>query len=717
MIALLNTMRFARSFDLPFVVHWRDSDGLGDGTDLFDESFVARHFVDKPTYQQMKSKATSIGTVLQSATAEQFLDHLRDGRHVLLDPPFDVLKMPFEEEAEVHQTFRQVVEDLPLNPVLAQHLTALRTKLRDGKRTVAYHIRRGDLTSDMRAMNRAWPNKFVPDEFFEAHIRANLEGNGVRTILFSDNQSVLDRYTAMFPDLLTFAQVADTDALTEVQRDALELFAISLSDLIVAPPSSAFSSTAKTIGGNEFRDVESDLSPDARHQALDVLAGRLRDQPDLFANEGEIGQYLVYACNHLVGNGRRADFIRIARQRIEAGLNIAFVYAMTFREMYFDGQYEAICQLRAAVDRGFVAFQRSFAQVALYHGLALLMMGRREAALTQISSAFWHEPVEGEINALVGLLRAQGDFHPGNFWISDPEIEKLFPNNFIVDQIRAFYSVPVQAGVLTFDKMVPNSRILVWEWPEFTRSDLRSHYKLQGHFRAILKTLERRDWPPEVQPHFDSFAGMIALREGHVQQAEAMILSALAVKPEEPLFHKRLAELRLEQGRHDEALAATDEAIRLAPDASVFGAMRGLVQLRGGDAEGAARQLCGLMSLGQLQFPSLFFLAAEAAQAVDQSADAVLMLEKGLELAPMNWRRQHDLAQLKADLGDAEGAGAVLDWTLRWAGDHPPLVMLDTDLLVGAGRIEDARGRLERLIARYPDKRQYVRRHKKLSKL
>lgn len=717
LIALLNTMRFARSFELPFVVHWRDSDGLGDGTDLFDEGFVARHFIDKPTYQQMKGRATSVGAVLHSTTARQFLDHLRDGRHVLLDPPFDVLKMPFEDEAEVHRTFRQVVEDLPLNPVLAQHLDVLRNRLRDGRRTVAYHIRRGDLTSDMRAMNRAWPNKFVPDEFFEAHIRAKLEGDGARTILFSDNHCVLDRYTTMFPDLLTFDQVADTSALSMVQRDALELFAMSLSDLIVAPPSSAFSSTAKTIGGGEFRDVESDLTPEARHQALDVLAGRLREQPDLFANEGEIGQYLVYACTHLVGTGRRADFIQIARQHIETGLNIAFVYAMTFREMYFDGQYEAICQLRAAVDRGFVAFQRSFAQVTLYHGLALLMLGRRHEALRQISSAFWHEPVEGEINALVGLLRAQGDFHSGNFWISDPELEKLFPNNFIVDQVRAFYSVPVQSGILTFDRMVPNSRILVWEWPEFTRSDLRSHYKLQGHFRSILKTLERRDWPADVQPHYDSFAGMIALREGEAAQAEAMIVGALAAKPEQPLFHKRLAELRLEQGRLDEALAATEEAIRLAPDAAIYRAMRGLVQLRGGDAEGAARQLVSLMSEGHLHFPSLFFLAAQAAQAADRSADAVLMLERGLELAPMNWRRQHDLAQLKAELGDPEGAGAVLDWTLRWAGDHPPLVMLNTDLLVSAGRIDDARRRLERLIARYPEKQQYVRRHKKLSKL
>ena len=718
LIALLNTMRFARSFDLPFVVHWRDSDGLGDGTELFDKDFVRDHFIDKPTYQEMKRNATAIGTVIQSASREQFMENLRGGMHVLLDPPFDVLKMPFEDQDEVNRTFREVVASVSLNPVLAQHLRTLGARLRDdGRRTVAYHIRRGDLTSDLRAMNRAWPNKFVPDEFFEAHIRANMEGDGARTILFSDNQSVLDRYTAMFPELLTFSKVADTAGLTELQRDALELFAMSMSDLIVAPPSSAFSSTAKTIGGGEFRDVESDLTPEARHAALDLLASRLKTRPELFANEGEIGQYLVYACDHLVKTGRRGEFVALARQHIEAGLNIAFIYAMAFREMFFDGQYQAICDLRPAVDRGFVTFQRSYAQIALYHGLALLMLGRKPEAMEQITSAFWHEPVEGEINALAGLLRGQGDYHDGNFWVTDTHIEQLFPNRFIVDHIRNFYTAPVEAGILTFGKMVPTNRVMVWEWPDFTRSDLRSHYKFRGHFRSILKILERRTWSPAIKPHFDSFTGMIALREGDLALAEELMLRAIDAKPEIALFHKRLAELRHEQDRHDDALAAMDKAIALEPGVTIFRAMRGLFQWRAGDATGAADLLVRIADEGQLQFPSVYFLAADAAQDADRIEEAVRILERGLSLAPSNWRRQHALAEMKVQLGDAEGAGAVLDWALQWADDHPPLVMLKSDLLVEAGQVDRARALLERLMVRYPDKKQYMRRHKKLANL
>ena len=716
LIALLNTMRFARSYGLPFVVHWRDSDGLGDGTELFSEDFVRDHFIDKPTYQQMRDAATAHGSVMSSTSIDAFLDFLRGDRHILFDPPFDVLRMPFESEEAVKATFREVVDSLPLNPVLQRHLDDLRARLRDGTRTVSYHIRRGDLTSDMRAMNRAWPNKFVPDEFFETHIRANLEGSGTRTVLFSDNRNVLDRYTRMFPGLLTFADVADTSALTEVQRDALELFAMSLSDLIVAPPSSAFSSTAKTIGGCEFRDVESEISPAERLAALDVLAARMKDQPEFFANEGEIGQYMVYVCNHLVETGRRAEFIQIARAHVEGGLNIAFVHALLFREMFNEGQFQEICDLRPVVDRGFVLFQRSFAQIALYHGLALLMLGQRAEGLRQIASAFWHEPIEGEINTLSGLLRKQGDFDDTNFWATDPVVEPLFPNRTVVDITRRFYTGAISAGVLQFDGMVPASRVAVWEWPDFTRSDHRNKERLFGHFRTILKILARRSWAPDTQPHFDSFTGMIALREGNLEQAEGLILSSIAAVPDMALFHKRLAELRHEQGRHDEAMAALDHAISLAPHVSMLRALKGLFQFRAGDAGAAAETLCSLMDEGRLHFPSVFFLAADAARRAGRVEDAIRMLQSGLDLSPMQWRRQCDLAEMKAETGDVEGAMRVLDWALQWASDHPPLVLLQTDLLIASGQADRAREVLEAAIRRHPDKQQYQRRQRKLEK-
>lgn len=708
LISLVNTMRMADSFGLPFVVHWRDSDGLEDPTELFSRDFVRDHFIDKHEFQRLRDRATPLLAVLPSQTRATLLAHLDDDRHIVVDPVFDVQFFPFERPDEVRASFLRQVEALPLNPLLAGRLSRMRAQVKNGRRSIAYHIRRGDLTADRRAMNRAWPNKFVPDEFFEAHMRANLDQDA-RVFLFSDNASVLDRYSREFPDLVTFEQLAGNEGLTPVQRDALELFTMAMVDQIIAPPSSAFSSTAKTIGGAAFSDVESQLPEAARAVALDRMCQNLAERPESFANVGEIGQYLVYAMNHLVGTGRRADFIALARSHVESGLNIAFLHADLFREMFLDGQYEQICELRRVVDRGYVHFSRSFAQVALYHGAALLMLGRHDEAIPQLTSAVWHEPVEGEIDALAGALAAQGLLGRGNFWFSDPQLDRMFANRFALGFARKYFAAALQADVLRIERPATSCRLLVWEWIDFTRSDLRKKYRYKGHFRAALKVLARHTWPPERQPHLDGITGLVHLHEGNIDRAEALLLSAVAAKPQNSLFHKRVAELRLEQGRFDQALAAIDRAIALEPAARLYGAMRALILSRAGDPRGAATTLMPLLGGTGLHFPSLYYLAADSWREAGEMDRAVDALRAALALEPMHWRRQLDLAGMLAGLGHIDEAIPVLDWTLGWADDHPPMVTGAAQLLADHGRMDLATGVLDRAIAAYPDKPQYQR--------
>lgn len=389
LISLLNTLRLAQTFDLPYVVHWRDSDGLEDPCDIFHADFVAERFINKQDFVALRDQGAPVATTMTAPTAEAFRALLADGRNIIVDPPFDILTLPFEDADAVKAQFLQIARDLPLSPVLVKKLTELRAWFDGGGHATAYHIRRGDLTADRRAMNKAWPNKFVPDEFFEAHMRENLGADG-RIILFSDNQAVLKRYKGMFPALLTFADIADTTGLNEPQRDAVELFAMAMANQLIAPPSSAFSSTAKTIGGASFDDVESQLSPEIRAGALDALTTALRDTPEAFANEGEIGQYLVYANTHLVAQNRRREFTQIAATYIEGGLNIAFIQAMAARDMYLEGQYQELCDLRTHIDRGFVVHIRSLSHICFYHSLSLLMLGRKQEAIRQISAAIWH---------------------------------------------------------------------------------------------------------------------------------------------------------------------------------------------------------------------------------------------------------------------------------------------------------------------------------------
>lgn len=708
LISLLNTMRMAHSLDVPYVVYWRVSDGLDDPRELFSDDFVRDRFIDRATFQSMRDQASPIVATMATHTRDGLLGFLDNGRHLVIDPVFGVTTYPFENPGEVVAAFQQQVADLPLNPLLAERLGEVGRILADGRQNFAYHIRRGDLTADRRAMNRAWPNKFVPDEFFEAHMRRNLD-HDARVILFSDNASVLDRYTRMFPKLTTFGQLANTEGLTPTQRDALELFTMSLVDQIIAPPSSAFSSTAKTIGNVAFSDVESQLTEPERVDALDLLCHRLANEPQMFANAGEIGQYLVYAMNHLRATGRRGQFIDIARRYIEGGMNIAFLHADTFREMFQDGQYQQICDLRPAVERGYVHFQRSFSQVALYHGAALMMLGRKDEGLRELTSAFWHEPVEGEIDSLICALIAQGDLNRTNFWFADPVVERFFLNRFALDKLQEFFPEMLRQGVVTFARAVPTSRVMVWEWTDFTRWDLRKHYRYKGHFRHILTQLARHTFQPELKPHFDSFIGLIHLREGDTVKAEEMLRAAIAAKPDFGLFHKRLAELHLDRDEFEQAEAAIGRAIELEPDTAMYRAMQALIQLRAGDAAAAAATLAPVLGDGHLNFPSLNFLAADALRQAGDDAGALAALRRGVAMAPMNWRRQLDMGEMLIAAGLLDEAVARIDWTLTWADDHPPMVTTGAQLLVEAGQRDRALAVLDQAIAQYPDKKQFVR--------
>lgn len=713
LISLINTLRLAETFDLPAVVHWRDSDDLDDPCDIFDGAFVSGRFIDKDRFKAMRDNAAPIASLMAAPSADAFRAELASGRHAIVDPPFDILTLPFEDADTVKADFIRIARDLPLNPALAAKLAQARADFRSEKRSVAYHIRRGDLTGDRRAMNKAWPNKFVPDEFFEAHMRANSTA-GARVILFSDNPGVLKRYRAMFPDLLTFDDIADADGLNAPQRDALELFTMAMADQLIAPPSSAFSSTAKTIGGAAFDDVESQLSPEDRTAALDLLTQRLRDTPEVFANAGEIGQYLVYARDHLVAQGRGGDFATLAAGHIRKGLNIAFVHSMTAREMFLDGQYDALCDLRTVIDRGFVVHSRSYAHLAFFHCLSLLMLGRRDQALAQVSTAFWLEPTEGEINALVGILESQGDLGRSNFWFGDPVVERLFTNRFLLDFVKRFFAPLVQSGALTITRAVPNSRLKIWEWPQFAKSDVGQAFRYKGHFRSTLTALGRHDWTGDMAPHLDSFMGLLALREGDHPRAKGLLLPAVQARPDNALFHKRVAEYHWGTGDVTAATRALDQARALEPDTALFAALMGLILIDAGDPTAAAAAFDPLVAGNTVQIPGVFFAAAAAYERARRPDDAAAAYCRGLRLAPMDWKRQLALADLEHGLGQTDAAIDRLRWTAQWSDERPPVIKTLADRLVGTGQPDAAAEVLFAARTRYPKKAQFAKLHDKL---
>jgi hypothetical protein len=117
-----------------------------------------------------------------------------------------------------------------------------------GKTLTAYHIRRGDIILDPIASNKLWPNKFIPQEFYEQHLDVTLRDPNAQVLCFSDTPIEVDRLKENDPDRVQgFKDLLGNREFTTGARDFLELYAMSRCQQIYGPPSSAFSQTAMAI--------------------------------------------------------------------------------------------------------------------------------------------------------------------------------------------------------------------------------------------------------------------------------------------------------------------------------------------------------------------------------------------------------------------------------------------------------------------------------------
>ena len=178
-------------------------------------------------------------------------------------------------------------------------------------------------------MNKAWPHKFVPDEFYMQHMRRELDGAS-RVVVFSDDPGTIARFKAAFPGVVTVEDLADVGSLRPGARDLLELYAMSRCAKIIAPDRSAFSSTAADLGDAVKIDIVSDMDETLRDAAHLRLCEQLLDTPERFDGDGEIAQSLAHAVPFLLLRGEPERAAALIDRRIKTGLNISFLYPQSW---------------------------------------------------------------------------------------------------------------------------------------------------------------------------------------------------------------------------------------------------------------------------------------------------------------------------------------------------------------------------------------------------
>lgn len=717
LITLVNAMRLGRSHDIPFAVHWPEAIDVGhvfnDPTELFDADFVARHFIDAEEWRRVRPRAERIAAIMPRG-AERLARITAAGRDVTVDQAFNIVELAGEDAAEVRRAFAATLDRIPFAPALVGPCAQLAEAL---KGATAYHIRRGDLTDALKAMNKAWPHKFVPDEFYRHHMQRELGRGAGRVVVFSDDADTVARFRAMFPEVATVEDLADVSALHPGARDLVELYAMSRCAKIVAPDRSAFSSTAADLGGAVKVDVLSDMDEALRDAAHETLCERLSRRPESFSGDGEMAQCLAHAVPYLTRRGETDVAAALLERRVKAGLNISFLYPQLMDLQHRNGNVAGVLATAGTMDERFVLHVKDYAVAEILRGYALIRAGDSEAGLRHIVNAYWHDPGRAEVKAVVGLLVDAGRLGAANFVPVDLRLmsgrrrrgqmrllEERFPD------LVAFCEADTAAGIPSLD-------LIGCDWDPLMRAQVMPGLARKGAVEGLRKVLAqaRDEAEGAAATHLASVDAMLAAHAGDQAEARAVLDCLADEQPDNAQTQQRRAHVAWMQRDYAEADVSATRAAELMPDAPAMRAWAGMMASRVRDWDDAVQHLMAADAAGT----GLAAIPAMLSEALARTGDrdgALAASTRALALAPTEPRFKLAHARLLTAGGDKAGARQALQDLVDWERAPQRTFPLLAELLLEAGREDEAAAIIAQGLVRAPDNERLLELQQTLSR-
>ncbi len=281
LLVMLNCIKLSQQFDAPFHMYWpRKSSRATDmecPEKLFSPAMMKQHFLSQKAYNTLLKSAVPLWKFLSDTGPDRLQKHLCSGGDVHVDEGFEIVLFSWENDETVRKIYPALFNQIGLTTILRKRCDALDTALSVGDAgSLAYHLRRGDILNTTPWKHTVWPSKVVPDEYYEAHLQKSPQKTA---LIFSDSPASITRLKEQFPNLIAISDIVAFDKLDALQRDFLELYAMSRADDIIAPTMSAFSTAAARISGRHrlrFQEVLTDDDLDIAHAcAVDRLSNRI----------------------------------------------------------------------------------------------------------------------------------------------------------------------------------------------------------------------------------------------------------------------------------------------------------------------------------------------------------------------------------------------------------------------------------------------------------
>ena len=628
LLVLLNSIRLAEDYDADFCINWFPRGAmapkLDTPSDLFDRSFIDRHFIDNDTFEALDSRTKPVWAFHKDKNPDRLNAHLARGGHVLLDEGFEILRFPWEQDEDLTERFRGFILRIGFNPVVQKHIGQIIAKMDQGGRKVtAYHIRRGDILNEAPWKHKEWPAKIEPDELYSAYLEKNPDADA---LVFSDQPESIARFTTAHPQVSSIDDFVDLGDCKPVQRDFLELFAMSRASEIIAPPISAFSRAAARLSGRERKCFHEVLSVEERDAAYSKAADRFRRGISEFITPSEAAHIYVKVARRLQETDREAEAWGIGQSILDAGADNAFLPLMHATNGIYLEQWEpALRHVRRAL-RDPNQWQENYISALAIQAYILARLTRPVLANRSFLRAFWQKPMLPDVAVIGSLMIRQRRLKPGATLPFDRDTLVHLPiryqqTNIVVQQNRILRRRALDLSTIAL------------EWPWFAMDGKSKRLMSSKPDLEALRTRLMTDETYIRERDTFSFRALIETRLGDLDAALETNTQALNKVTDDPLIHKRQAEILMLRGDYDGALAQMEDCKALGPDHAFWHFLTGLIHQRAGDLTSARAAMKAATQMDETTAELHSFYADLCLDMQDKQA-AIAALEQATEIAP-----------------------------------------------------------------------------------
>lgn len=644
LLMMLNSMRLAEDYDTDFRINWFPRGAvapkLDTPRDLFDSGFIDRHFIANADFELIDHLTKPIDIFRRDPDPKNLEEHLASGGHVLLDEGFETEELPWEANADFQKRFRAFISRIGFNQSVKQHMAQIEDAMSALPGPVfAYHIRRGDILNEAPWKHKEWPSKIEPDELYSAYLDKN---TGAAALVFSDQPESIAGLMTKHPQLRRMADLVDLDACKPVQRDFLELYAMSLASQIIAPPVSAFSRAAARLSGQERKCFHEVMDANEREEAYAKTIDRFHTGVSQFITPSEAAHIYAKAARRLQVSGREEEAWDIARKILDAGADNAFLPLIQAANcIYLNKWDEALEHVQAAIDNP-DQWQENYVSALAIRAHILGALGKAVRARTSFLRGFWQKPSLPDVTVVGTFMIRRQRLRPGETLPFDRATVMALELGYQLHNIVLKQNKIIRARALDLSS-------IAIEWPWFpldgkTQKLLGAKHQLTT-MRAKLAGSEH--YSPGAGPF--SFCALLDARMGDLDSALKQNEQALDHAPDDQLVRKRHAEILMLRGDYDGALGQMEICMTKGPDHAFWHFLTGLIHENSGDTHSAIKSLERSAAMDD-STAQLHAHLAEVYRKTNNPTAAIAALDRAAQVAPNQQRYRNRRSRIMRKL-------------------------------------------------------------------